>query len=208
VKITLIHFILVITSCIISAKESSAYNEPGGLSHLLNYRFAMHPARSEKDTYVVAKVTNVSGRDIRLGLPSEDPFSIRLTVISTTGRKYRAFDKDYLALLRVGTPIYIQRIVKLAANDSIRWEIPMRRFRTTGGERITLESLAGAVIISELSMAVVPPSGRYVTSNARQKSKPIKIPTKRLTSRDWTTGHKPFNLIARSPFHRWPVPAL
>lgn len=144
----------------------------GSLSHLLSYSLAYKAPEDGQEATLTATLKNLSGKKIEVRV-NDKKFHAMVTIIPEKGDPYMAYTKEYLDLLT--TSIWEEPTVSMAPEEAITWIVPIGTLFSLKDHQLDHESLRGCKVVSEMNMAIVPPDGNYIESNAAQKSAAIFI---------------------------------
>jgi len=144
----------------------------GSLTHLLSYSVAYKAPGDDQDATLIATLRNVSGKNVKV-LVNNKKFHAAVTITPETEDSYTAYTREFLDLLT--TAIWEEPIVSMAPKEAITWIVPIGTLFYSGDHKLDHDSLRGCKVVSEMNMAIVPPDGNYVESNAAQKSAAIYI---------------------------------
>ena len=124
----------------------------------LRHKIDFYPARDNRTAYFSAILRNVSDRNLKV-MVDNHKFESTLVIRSKTGKRFEAFEKDYLHLLQTTT--WFGPVVDVPAGGTIKWEVPLDSVVTVDGEPLTYSRIKGATLVSRL-----PVSGSVVVSKA------------------------------------------
>jgi len=146
---------------------------PGDMSDHLLLGIAFQPRSKTAAESFRITLQNKSTNDVMLQVqPNRFQGSIVLTSKGREPKEY--YDKEFRRLLL--TALWVDPFEKLPKGDAIVWNVPITNLRDVHDHRPILQELNGASAYATLKrVAIAPPSGSFISSNAKQTSGRITI---------------------------------
>jgi hypothetical protein len=175
-KITFQCLLVVFVVCFqhVNAKDPDP-SKSGSHSHMFSYGLEFFPASKDTASHFKATLTNITNNDLKVQV-NDKAFHSTLEITSKSEKQIKAFIKRYRDLLLTST--WFEPVITIQPKKSITWTVPLTSLLTLHGDEVTHDLLAGRQVVSVMVMAVAPKAGKYISSNAVQRSKPITIPAK------------------------------
>jgi hypothetical protein len=165
--------LILLFGCLCGCKSSSPDPfKTGSHTHLLSYSLAYKAHGDGQEATLTATLRNLSGKNIKVQV-NDKKFHAAVTIIPQTGDPYTAYTNEYSDLLT--TAIWEDPIIPMAPEEAIIWIVPIGTLFYSGDHKLDHDSLRGCEVVSEMNMAIVPPDGDYIGSNAAQKSAVVYI---------------------------------
>lgn len=143
---------------------------PGAMSGKLVLSVSYEAAASRFNVVL----RNQSGAPLTLCVEPQQ-FHGRIIVTPITARPTEYLDSTFHPLLL--TSVWDVPVRSVQSSAEISWNLPLSRLCDIHGNKLPVDQLRGATVYATLDeIAVVPAQASYVSSNAKQISKPIMIP--------------------------------
>lgn len=139
------------------------------LKHVLRFE----PSSKNSKAKLLASVRNVSSEELNIRFRFRGFYS-KLRIQDADRRSSLAYEKDNrqrrLSVLPVGVK------ASLLPGEERVWTAPLEALVTQKGRSIAEEALAGATVISEIELSIVPDELGVPFKNVRLESEPMTIP--------------------------------
>src|ERR1043166_6909629 len=180
---------LLIVSLIITIVCSCGYaGDPtttGGMSDDLLLTVTFEPKSRTSAEYFRIILLNRSANDLNIQVDPTN-FHGSIFVIREGRAEIEYYEKRYLMLLQAA--VWEEPVQTLEQGAAIIWGVPIAELRDVYGRQPTMQELNGATAYAILdSVAIVPPDGNYIVSNARQISAKTMINAEPARSRMYQT---------------------
>lgn len=170
-KIKILSAALVLLS---AASYAADPNVSGSMSRNLTLILEFIPKSEKKPDHFKITLKNVSGKDLDLMITSTPYFGGSVFVTQKGKEEVEYYEKRYRLLVLTGDPATYRQ--KLEKEGSLQWEVPLTELHDVHDGKLTVQELHRATARTELSMiAVVPPKGGFIASNAKQTSASIYV---------------------------------
>lgn len=165
--------------CTLIALMTASCGEPdghpeveGGMSRHLRLSVTYDLDANKAGVFSVM-VENVSQQDLLLNV-NLARFRGTMTIVAADGREMTLYEKEYRHLLLTST--WDEPMERLAKGGNSVWKVPLTEMCDLGGREVTADAVEGSTVTAKLDLiAVVPADKTYVSSNACQKSAPVRI---------------------------------
>ncbi|MEW5894817.1 MAG: hypothetical protein AB1650_03500 [Candidatus Omnitrophota bacterium] len=142
---------------------------PGALSGNLLLTLIFKP----KDDCFRITLQNISGQDFNVRVNAEQ-FQGSIVVIPEGEEQQEFYGESFRTVILTGVPVTSVEFLK--KGDVITWNIPVAELHSMQDKRLTRQELYGSSAYAKLGyLAIVPPDGGYIGSNAEQVSERIGI---------------------------------
>ena len=170
-KINVFSAVLLLLS---TASYAGDPNVSGGMSENLSLTLEFVPKSEKKADHFKITLKNVSGKDLELMIISTSNFGGSIFVTQKGKEAVEYYEKRYLLLLSTGELATSRQ--KLEKDGALQWKVPITELRDIHDGKLTIQELHRATAHVELGMiAIIPPKGGFIASNAKQTSASIYV---------------------------------